>query len=155
MDNRDLTESSTPHNSLAHWPIVEAWWKSRRVMNGPAEELCDFCSFPPVKRPDYSMSIEVPQRVHQKHQSEEDSASNIRKSGKAFYWSQSIMLKSMRGSLLCLALVMLPQLMKQDGDPSPLKSKLAGLIPHQGMKLIGWSNCIGHWSRTFWTPESR
>ena len=46
VDNRGLTESSTPHESLSHWPSVEAWWKSRLTMYGPAEELCDFLYIP-------------------------------------------------------------------------------------------------------------
>ena len=46
VDNRDLTESSTPQESLAHWPTVEAWWQSRLAMYGPAQELCDLVFVP-------------------------------------------------------------------------------------------------------------
>ena len=46
VDNRDLTESSTPQESLAHWPSVEAWWQSRLAMYGPAQELCDLLFVP-------------------------------------------------------------------------------------------------------------
>ena len=46
VGTRDLTESSTPHESLSHWPTVEAWWKSRLTMYGPAEELCDLLYIP-------------------------------------------------------------------------------------------------------------
>ena len=46
VDNRDLTEPSTPHESLSHWPTVEAWWKRRLTMYGPAEKLCDLLYIP-------------------------------------------------------------------------------------------------------------
>ena len=46
VDNRDLTESSTPQETLSHWPTVEAWWKSRLAMYGPANELCDLIFVP-------------------------------------------------------------------------------------------------------------
>ena len=46
VDNRDLTELSTPQESLAHWPTVEAWWQSRLAMYGPAQELCDLLFVP-------------------------------------------------------------------------------------------------------------
>ena len=46
VDNKDLTESSTPQESLAHWPTVEAWWQSRLAMYGPAQELCDLLFVP-------------------------------------------------------------------------------------------------------------
>ncbi len=46
VDNRDLTESSTPQETLSRWPTVEAWWKSRLTMYGPAEELCDLLFVP-------------------------------------------------------------------------------------------------------------
>ena len=46
VDNRDLIESSTPQESLAHWPTVEAWWQSRLAMYGPAQELCDLLFVP-------------------------------------------------------------------------------------------------------------
>ena len=46
VDNRDLTEPSTPQESLAHWPTVEAWWQSPLAMHGPARELCDLLFVP-------------------------------------------------------------------------------------------------------------
>ena len=35
-------ESSTPQNSLSHWPTVEAWWRNRLA----AKELCDLLFIP-------------------------------------------------------------------------------------------------------------
>ena len=33
-------------SSLAHWPTVAAWWKSRTVLTGPSLEVCDLLFFP-------------------------------------------------------------------------------------------------------------
>jgi len=46
VDNRNLTSETTTEESLAHWPTVAAWWKSRMLLTGPAQEQCDIVFFP-------------------------------------------------------------------------------------------------------------
>ena len=43
VDNRNLTDQTTTEG---HWPTVAAWWKSRMLLTGPAQEQCDLAFFP-------------------------------------------------------------------------------------------------------------
>jgi len=46
VDNRNLTDQTTTEESLRHWPTVAAWWKSRMLLTGPAQEQRDLVFFP-------------------------------------------------------------------------------------------------------------
>ena len=49
VDNRNLASEHTQDATIAHWPAVAAWWKSRVVMTGPTCELSDLLFIPICK----------------------------------------------------------------------------------------------------------
>ena len=50
VDNRNLTSETTTEESLAHWPTVAPWWKSRMLLTGPARN-CAILSSSQSARP--------------------------------------------------------------------------------------------------------